>query len=254
MTTSTDSARTATGRVAGKRALITGAAQGLGAAAARRLVEEGARVAITDINLDGAQAVAAELVRDFGAGAAVAFALDVTDEAAWVHVLADAAAALGGLSVLVHNAGIVGAGDIETLSLDTWRQTMAINVDSIFLGSKHAIAHLRAHQPGSIIVMSSIAGIIAAHNLPAYNASKAAAWMLSKAIALHCAKLPGSTCAATRSIRRSSTRRSSIRCARVCRRACSSRSSRSRSRSGGSARRARSPTPCSTSRPTRAAS
>jgi NAD(P)-dependent dehydrogenase (short-subunit alcohol dehydrogenase family) len=178
----------ANGRVAGKKAFITGAAQGLGAAIARTLAAEGALVALADINVKGAHAVAAEINAAEGAGHAFAFALDVTDEDQWVRALGEAEAAMGGLSVLVNNAGVVDMIDIEHLSLERWKQVMAINVDSVFLGAKHALPLMRAHQPGSIINISSIAGLIAGHNMPAYNASKAAVWLLSKNIALHCAK------------------------------------------------------------------
>jgi len=176
------------GRVAGKKALITGGAQGLGAAFGRRLAEEGAKVALTDLNLEGAQAVAAEIDAAHGPGTAFAFAHDVTSEEQWIQVLAQANAAMGGISVLVNNAGIGLGGDIESLSYDDWKTVMSVNVDSVFLGTKHALKHLRQNQPGSIVNISSIAGLIAAHNTPSYNASKAAVWLLSKGIALHCAK------------------------------------------------------------------
>lgn len=175
-------------RVAGKKAFITGAAQGLGAAAARRLAEEGATVSLADINLEGARAVAAEIDAAWGAGVAFAFPLDVTQEAQWIFALEEADAAMGGISVLVNNAGISRSGDIEHLSLDDWKMVMSVNVDSVFLGTKHALKYMRDHQPGSIVNISSIAGLIAGHNSPAYNASKAAVWLLSKGIALHCAK------------------------------------------------------------------
>ncbi|MEO8812725.1 MAG: SDR family oxidoreductase [Caulobacteraceae bacterium] len=175
-------------RVAGKKAFVTGAAQGLGAAAAQRLAEEGASVALADINLEGAKAAAAGIDAAWGAGTAFAFPLDVTDEAQWTFALEEADAAMGGLSVLVNNAGISRGGDIEHLSLDDWKAVMSVNVDSVFLGTKHALKYLRDNQPGSIVNISSIAGLIAGHNTPAYNASKAAVWLLSKGIALHCAK------------------------------------------------------------------
>jgi NAD(P)-dependent dehydrogenase (short-subunit alcohol dehydrogenase family) len=95
---------------------------------------------------------------------------------------------MGGLSVLVNNAGITLAGNIEQLSFEAWKRTMSVNVDSVFLGAKHALKYMRANQPASIVNISSIAGLIAGHNSPAYNASKAAVWLLSKGIALHCAK------------------------------------------------------------------
>jgi len=130
-------------RVAGKKAFITGAAQGLGAAAARRLAEEGAQVALADINLEGAQAVAAQIDAAWGVGVAFAFPLDVTEEAQWIFALEEADAAMGGLSVLVNNAGISRGGNIEQLSLEDWKAVMSVNVDSVFLGTKHALKYLR---------------------------------------------------------------------------------------------------------------
>lgn len=175
-------------RAAGKKAFITGGAGGLGSAMARKLAAEGAKVALADINLDGAKAVAAEINAAWGEGTAFAFSLDVTDEAQWIYALEEADGAMGGISVLVNNAGISRGGNIEQLSLEDWKLVMSVNVDSVFLGTKHALKYLRANQPGSIINISSIAGLIAAHNSPVYNASKAGVWLLSKGIALHCAK------------------------------------------------------------------
>jgi NAD(P)-dependent dehydrogenase (short-subunit alcohol dehydrogenase family) len=176
------------GRVAGKKAFISGAAQGLGAAMARKLAEEGAKVALADINLPGAQGVAAEIDAACGAGTAFAFPLDVTKEEQWIFALEEADVAMGGISVLINNAGVSAGGDVESLDFATWKRVMEINVDSVFLGAKHALKYMRHNQPGSIINVSSIAGLIASHNSPAYNASKAAVWLLSKSIALHCAK------------------------------------------------------------------
>ena len=176
------------GRVAGKKAFISGGAQGLGAAMARKLAAEGAKVAIGDLNLEGARAVAGEINAAHGEGIAFAFPLDVSKEAEWIFALEEADEAMGGINVLVNNAGISIGGNIEQLSFDDWKKVMSVNVDSVFLGTKHALKYMRAHQPGSIINISSIAGLIAAHNSPAYNASKAAVWLLSKGIALHCAK------------------------------------------------------------------
>ncbi len=181
-------AKTRGTRVAGKKAFISGGAQGLGAAAARRLAEEGAKVSLADVNLEGATMVAAEIDGLWGAGTAYAFPLDVREEAQWIFALEEADAAMGGISVLVNNAGISRGGDIEGLSFEDWKLVMSVNVDSVFLGTKHALKYLRANQPGSIVNLSSIAGLIAAHNSPSYNASKAAVWLLSKGIALHCAK------------------------------------------------------------------
>jgi len=176
------------GRVAGKKAFITGAAQGLGAAMARRLAEEGAKVSLADLNHDGVKAVAAEINKAHGEGTAFAFPLDVTSEEQWIFALEEADAAMGGLSVLVNNAGISKGGNLEQCSLEDFRTVMAVNVDSVFLGAKHALKYMRQNQPGSIVNISSIAGLIANHNGPAYNASKAGVWLLSKNIALYCAK------------------------------------------------------------------
>jgi NAD(P)-dependent dehydrogenase (short-subunit alcohol dehydrogenase family) len=176
------------GRVQGKKALITGGAGGLGSASAWMLARHGAKVTLTDLNLAAAQKVADAINAELGAGTAFAFAHDVTSEAQWIDVLDKANAAMGGLSILVNNAGISTGGNVEQLDLDAWRKVMSVNVDSVFLGCKHAIGYMKDHQPGSIVNLSSIAGLIAAHSSPVYNASKAAVWLLSKSVALHCAK------------------------------------------------------------------
>ena len=176
------------GRVEDNKAFIPGGAQGLGAAMARRLAAEGAKVSVADINHAGAQAVAEAINAEHGEGTAFAFPLDVTKEDQWIFALEEADAAMGGISVLVNNAGISRGGNIEQLSFEDWKLVMEVNVDSVFLGTKHALKYMRQNQPGSIINISSIAGLIAAHNSPAYNASKAGVWLLSKGIALHCAK------------------------------------------------------------------
>jgi NAD(P)-dependent dehydrogenase (short-subunit alcohol dehydrogenase family) len=175
-------------RVAGTLALVTGAAQGIGAASARALASEGAKVLVTDVNADGAAATAAAIDREFGAGIAFAFRHDVTSEAEWIAAIAEARRTLGGLSVLVNNAGIAQVGSVEDLSLEEWRRGMSVNADSVFLGCKHALPLMRESQPGSIVNISSIAGLIASHNFAVYNASKAAVWLLSKSVALHCAR------------------------------------------------------------------
>ena len=177
-----------TGRVAGKKALVTGAAQGLGAAIAHRLAAEGATVLLTDINEPGAAAQAEAINALFGAGTAFAARHDVTLEDDWDKVIAEAQARLGGLSVLVNNAGIGLGGTIETTSYELWKRTFAINSDGVFLGCQKALPLLRDNQPGSIVNISSIAAMIASPSLAAYNASKAAVWMLTKSVALHCAR------------------------------------------------------------------
>jgi len=177
-----------TGRVQGKTALVTGAARGLGAATARMLAREGAKVLLTDIDEADAVSQAEAIDAEFGKGTAFATRHDVTSEDDWQAALGVAQDKLGGLSVLVNNAGIAPGGSIESLSFETWKQAFAINVDGVFLGCKLALPLLRESQPASIVNMSSISAMIAGPALIAYNASKAAVWMLTKSVALQCAK------------------------------------------------------------------
>ncbi|MFC0634087.1 SDR family oxidoreductase [Brevundimonas balnearis] len=176
------------GRVAGKRALITGAAGGLGQAMAWMMAREGARVAITDVDLDGARALA-DAINAEHPGRAFAYRHDVTDEDQWVEVIAAAVKDMGGLSVLVNNAGIGGRlVFVEEDTVANWRKVQAVNQESVMLGCKHAMPHLRASGAGSIVNISSIAGLAAGPGMGAYNATKAAVWMYTKTIALECAK------------------------------------------------------------------
>jgi NAD(P)-dependent dehydrogenase (short-subunit alcohol dehydrogenase family) len=177
-----------TKRCEGKLALVTGGAQGLGRAHCIRLAQEGARVLATDINGEGAAETAAIVNSEMGDGTAFSLAHDVTDPAQWDAAIDAAREQLGGLNVLVNNAGIGVAGNIETCSFEDWKRCYAINVDSIFHGCQKALPLMREHAPGSIVNISSIAGLIASDTMPAYNSTKAAVWMLSKSIALHCAK------------------------------------------------------------------
>ncbi|MEY4953162.1 MAG: hypothetical protein RL299_1586, partial [Pseudomonadota bacterium] len=175
---------------------------------------------------EGAAEQAAAINAELGESTAFAVKLDVTSEADWVAAMEVAQARMGGLSVLVNNAGIgvrgnietctladwlaaiefardvigglsvlvnnagVGIrGNIETCTLADWHRGFAINVDSVFLGCQKALPLMKESQPGSIINISSIAGLIASDTMPGYNASKAAVWMLSKSVALYCAKM-----------------------------------------------------------------
>ncbi|MEZ5999320.1 SDR family oxidoreductase [Hyphomonas sp.] len=179
------------GRVSGKMAFITGGAQGLGEATARMFAREGAKVTVTDINGAGAEAVAASINEEHGAGTAFAWQHDVTDGDRWQEVLKSAYDAMGGLNVLVNNAGIGSLGSVEDESYETFKHVQTVDVDSIFLGCKYAIPMMRDHGLGSIINISSIAGIIASGNYVSYNTAKAAVRHISKSIALHCAKSTG---------------------------------------------------------------
>jgi NAD(P)-dependent dehydrogenase (short-subunit alcohol dehydrogenase family) len=180
------------GRVDGKIALITGGAQGLGEAAARMLAREGARVAITDLNIEGARKIAAS-INEQRKGAAIAIAHDVTKEDDWIDALAETDRAFGGLHILVNNAGIGLTKDLEAITLEEWRLVHAIDLDGVFLGCKHSVALMARTVKatglgGSIVNISSISGIIAGHNMAAYNSAKAGVRHLSKSVALYCAR------------------------------------------------------------------
>jgi len=172
------------GRVQGKVVLVTGAASGLGAASARMLVREGARVALTDINDEAGQELAKEL------GMAARFwHLDVTNEDEWASVVDSVMATFERLDGVVNNAGIGIAKDVESISLKEWRLVNAVNLDGVFLGCKHGIRAMRqCGAKGSIVNMSSVAGLVGAAALPAYCASKGGVRLLTKSVALHCAK------------------------------------------------------------------
>ncbi|MCB1473652.1 MAG: glucose 1-dehydrogenase [Rhodobiaceae bacterium] len=172
-------------RLAGKLALISGGGGGIGRAIAAEFLRQGARVMLSDINPDAAASAKSGLA---GLGDVHACAHDVTDEASWRAALAATRDALGGLNVLVNNAGIWVPGSVEDVEPDTWRRGMSVNLDSVYLGTRLALPLLRESQPASIINLSSIAGIIAGPNLAAYNAAKAGVWMLTKSTALHAAR------------------------------------------------------------------
>ena len=175
-------------RVRGKKALVTGAAQGLGAASAQMLARHGAQVLLTDINEAGAQMVADSIKLEIGSEVAWGFRQDATKVDDWEAAIDQAQRRMQGLSVLVNNAGMVRTGSIEDLNLEQWHHVMQVNTDSVFLGCKLALPMLRESQPASIINLSSIAGLMASPNLAAYNASKAAVWLLTKSVALLAAK------------------------------------------------------------------
>ena len=160
-------------RCEGKLALVTGGAQGLGAAHSRRLAQEGAKVLLTDINEQGARDVAFAINSELGREVAFSLEHDVTKRTDWDAAIETANKKLGGLNVLVNNAGIGVAGNIETCKFEDWQRCFAINVNGIFHGCQTALPLMRDNAPGSIINISSIAGLIASDTMPAYNASKA---------------------------------------------------------------------------------
>ena len=175
------------GRVDGKMAIVTGGAQGLGRAISLMLAKEGAKVMVTDLNEEGAAETAA-LINEINPDTAWSMQHDVISEERWQDVVTAAVEEMGGLNILVNNAGIGHAGTVEDLPYEAFKKVMDVDVDSIFLGSKYAIPAMKEYAPGSIVNISSIAGLIASGSYVAYNTAKAGAWMISKSIALHCAK------------------------------------------------------------------
>ena len=174
------------GRLAGKRAFITGAAGGIGTAIARMFAREGASLALSDIDEGRVVTLADSLTRN--GAKAIALAHDVTAEVDWQRCLDAASAALDGLDVLVNNAGIAPKGNLAETPPDLWHEAMRVNLDSVYYGCRAALPILRANAPAAIINISSYSGLYAGHNLAAYNASKAAVWLLTKSIALDAAR------------------------------------------------------------------
>lgn len=169
-------------RLEGKVAIITGAAQGMGAAHARRFIREGAKAVITDINSEAGEALARELGDN-----AHFVAHDVASEDAWQSVVAQANERFGPVSVLVNNAGIIGPGKLVTdLSEKDFEKVCAINQTSVFLGIKSVIPSMMEAGGGSIINISSISGIVAIYGTPnvAYAASKFAVRGITKQVAI----------------------------------------------------------------------
>ncbi len=176
------------GRVAGKVALVTGAASGLGAASARRLAAEGASVMLTDVSADAGRAVADQIA---DAGGAAAFELhDVTSQGEWERVVAATTQRFGRLDILVNNAGVSGGPqELMTLELDAWRRVLAVNLDGVFLGMRMAGPAIAASGGGSVVNISSILGKVGLAGAAAYCASKGGVALLTKAAALEWAPL-----------------------------------------------------------------
>lgn len=172
-------------RVLGKVAIVTGGASGIGLSCARRLASEGAAVVITDIQGEVGAAAATEISAN--GGNALFIEHDVTSESAWEAVVAATQAKYSRLDILVNNAGIGVGGSIIEMPLADWQRQQAINLDGVFLGLKHSIPAMRDSGGGSIINLSSVAGIKGAPNLAAYNATKGGVRLLTKGVALECA-------------------------------------------------------------------
>jgi len=170
-------------RLAGKVALISGGARGMGAVEARLFAKEGAKVTIGDILEDEGRKLEAEIS---AAGGEVMFVhLDVTNEAAWQHAVEATVGRFGKLDILVNNAGISGRGRIEDTTVKEWDQVMEVNAKGVFLGTKVVIPAMRASGGGSIINISSQLGLVGTdHSSPQYQASKGAVRLLTKATAI----------------------------------------------------------------------
>jgi NAD(P)-dependent dehydrogenase (short-subunit alcohol dehydrogenase family) len=174
-------------RLAGKVALISGGARGMGASEARLFVREGARVVIGDILESEGRDVEAELKAQ--GGEALFVRLDVTDEADWDRAVARTIERFGKLDVLVNNAGVGGAGRIEDTTIKDWDHVMDVNAKGVFLGTRAAIPAMRRAGGGSIINISSQLGLVGTDNSsPQYQASKGAVRLLTKTTAIQYAR------------------------------------------------------------------
>jgi NAD(P)-dependent dehydrogenase (short-subunit alcohol dehydrogenase family) len=172
-----------TGQVQGKVALVTGGASGIGEAVSELLAREGASVAVTDVDdLRGPGVVAS--IKKTG-GEAIFLHQDVTSEARWIEVVAEVEKRYGRLDILVSNAGIgIAVPSITDMTLEDWRRQNAINLDGVFLSVKHCLPAMRKTGGGSIIMMSSLAGLRGAPGLSAYSASKGGVRLFAKSIAM----------------------------------------------------------------------
>jgi NAD(P)-dependent dehydrogenase (short-subunit alcohol dehydrogenase family) len=172
-------------RLAGKVAIVTGGASGIGEAAVRLFAAEGAKVVIAD--RAKAQGEALERALRAAGGEVRFFAMDVTEEPAWASLIAFTLGEFGKLNVLINNAGISHRADVEETDMETWERTIAVNQTGVFLGIKHGIRAMKAgREPCSIVNTSSIEGLVAESAFFAYCASKAAVTLMTRAAALTC--------------------------------------------------------------------
>ncbi|WP_126426796.1 glucose 1-dehydrogenase [Brevibacillus marinus] len=170
-------------QLSGKVAIVTGAGSGMGKAIARRFADQGAKLVVADINARAAEQTASEL-----AGAALPVAVDVAEEQQVRELVEQAVGAYGQIDILVNSAGVPMAfTPIEEVDVAQWERILNVNVKSIFLTCKYAVPHLKKRAGGAIINIASIAGVRARPGLNAYCASKGAAIMLTKALALELA-------------------------------------------------------------------
>src|SRR6202162_4045764 len=174
-------------RLAGKIAIISGAASGMGAATARRFGREGACVVIADM-LEAEGNAVADVINEAG-GKAMFMALNVTDEAGWKQVVDATVAAFGRLDVLVNNAGISGSATNDMLDSALWERVMAVNSTGVFLGTAAAVRQMQKNGGGSIVNLSSISRVVRQTMVHmAYNASKGAVRTMTKSTAVQFGK------------------------------------------------------------------
>jgi 3(or 17)beta-hydroxysteroid dehydrogenase len=167
--------------VAGRVAIVTGAASGIGKATALLLARAGVRVVVGDVNTAAAETAAAEITRE--GFEAIACRLDVTVEEDWRTTMANVHSRWGRLDILINNAGLAAAGRLEDLALSDWRRVMAVNLDAVMLGCKHSM-HAMKKAGGCIINIASAAGVKAIAGNAAYGSSKAAVRFLTRVAAL----------------------------------------------------------------------
>ncbi|MEU7745493.1 SDR family NAD(P)-dependent oxidoreductase [Nonomuraea sp. NPDC049158] len=174
-------------RLSGRVALVTGATGGIGEAVIRRFAEEDATVVITDVDAERCEEAAEQLTK--AGGRAIGRGLDVTDEGAWEAVVTEVAERLGGISVLVNNAGIAKMTDVETETLETWEAVVAVTQRGVWLGMKHAGPVIERSGGGSIVNVSSIFGTVGGFGGQfSYHAAKGAVRLMTKNAALHWAE------------------------------------------------------------------
>ena len=174
-------------RLEGKVAIVTGGANGMGAAEAKLFAREGARVAIADVLEAEGRQVEAEIVE--AGGEALFVPMDVSSEEDWRKTVEQTVARFGRVDVLVNNAGISGNSQTDYTSTEAWDRLMSVNARGVFLGMKHVMPEMRKAGGGSIVNISSIAGMVAQENThPGYNASKGAVRLVTKAAAVQHAK------------------------------------------------------------------
>ena len=172
-------------RVENKVALVTGGAMGIGEATCRLLAREGAKVAVTDINVEAGEAVVQNIVES--GGKARFYRHDVANQEDWQRVMQDVSNDLGPLDILVNNAGIVIVATVEETTLKEWRKIQEVNLESVFVGTQLAIAAMKG-RGGSIINLSSVMGLVGGTIEAAYCASKGGVRLFSKSAAVHCAE------------------------------------------------------------------